>query len=93
MILTFKSKALKRYFEDNDPRGLRVDWVSKIKIILSALNNAKQPQSLNLPGLSFHELKGNMSGRYAVSVSKNWRITFAFQDGDAEDVDLEDYHG
>lgn len=30
--------------------------------------------------------------RYAVSVSGNWRITFAFDGEDAVDVDLEDYH-
>jgi plasmid maintenance system killer protein len=39
----------------------------------------------------FHALTGNMRGRYAVSVSRNWRITFAWSD--AIDVDLEDYHG
>jgi len=29
---------------------------------------------------------------FAVSVSGNWRITFEFEDGDAVDVNLEDYH-
>jgi proteic killer suppression protein len=41
----------------------------------------------------FHALTGNMRGRYAVSVSRNWRITFAWSGTDAIDVDLEDYHG
>lgn len=30
--------------------------------------------------------------RYAVSASGNWRITFGWTEGDALDVDLEDYH-
>jgi len=34
-----------------------------------------------------------MAGRYAVSVSRNWRITFAWIGEDAIDVDMEDYHG
>jgi hypothetical protein len=35
---------------------------------------------------------GRDKGRYAVNASGNWRITFGWKDGDAIDVDLEDYH-
>lgn len=45
-----------------------------------------------LPGYAFHPLKGNRKGTYSVSVSGNWRITFGFVEGDAIDVNLEDYH-
>ncbi len=45
-----------------------------------------------MPGFRFHGLKGRRKGRYAVDASGNWRITFGWQDGDAVDVDLEDYH-
>lgn len=31
-------------------------------------------------------------GRWSVSVSGNWRVTFAFNGEDAVDVDYEDYH-
>ena len=41
----------------------------------------------------FHALTGDKAGRYAITVSRNWRITFAFDGQDAIDVDLEDYHG
>ena len=41
-----------------------------------------------LPGLRFHALSGNLKGRFAVSVSPNWRITFAWDGEDAIDVDL-----
>ncbi len=33
-----------------------------------------------------------MQGRYAVSVSSNWRVIFRFEDGHAADVDYLDYH-
>ena len=49
------------------------------------------PQDMDLPGLRWHPLKGTEKGRFAVSVSGNWRITFAFSDKDA-DVEYEDYH-
>jgi len=44
------------------------------------------------PGYELHDLTGNYKGRWAVSVSGNWRITFEFNDGDAYVVDYEDYH-
>jgi toxin HigB-1 len=47
---------------------------------------------MNLPGFRFHALVGRDKGRYAVDASGNWRITFGWTQGDAVDVDLEDYH-
>ena len=47
---------------------------------------------MSLPGYRFYGLKGRGSGRYAVDVSGNWRITYGWLDGDAVNVDLEDYH-
>lgn len=46
---------------------------------------------MDLPGLRLHELKGNRSGVWSVTVSGNWRVTFRFVNGDAEVVDYEDY--
>jgi proteic killer suppression protein len=34
-----------------------------------------------------------LKGRYAMTVSRNWRLTFAWDGEDAVHVDLEDYHG
>ncbi len=93
MIRSFRSKALKRYWNDADPAGLRPDWIKRVRLVLSPLDAARRPQALDLPGLRFHSLKGDRAGRFAVSVSANWRITFAFDGEDASDVDLEDYHG
>ena len=40
----------------------------------------------------FHALRGNRWGTYAFHVTRNWRLTFKFKDGDAYDLDYEDYH-
>ena len=93
MIRSFRSKALTRYWMKGDDRGLRPDWRNKIWIVLSRLDVARTPGEMNLPGLRFHALTGNLKGRFAVSVSPNWRITFAWDGDDVIDVDLEDYHG
>ncbi len=46
---------------------------------------------MDLPGFRMHRLKGSPKGRFAVSVSGNWRVTFRFENGHAMDVDYLDY--
>jgi len=60
-------------------------------MILDRLDAAVRPGDMNLPGLGFHSLSGSNKGRYAVSVSANWRITFGWDQEDAVQVDFEDY--
>lgn len=93
MIQGFKSKALRRYWTKGETAEIRPDWLKKVRVILSRLDVANDPRELNLPGLGFHPLKGDQAGRYAVWVSRNWRITFGWDGENARDVDLEDYHG
>ena len=65
---------------------------ARLQLQLDALNGAESVQDLNLPGYHLHELKGNRKGTWAITVRGNWRITFRFEDGDAWDIDFEDYH-
>jgi len=59
---------------------------------LDVLNRARSVRDLNLPGYRLHQLKGNRTGTWSVTVSGNWRVTFTFEGEDAYGVDLEDYH-
>jgi proteic killer suppression protein len=93
MIASFRSRALKRYWAKNDARGIRPHWIAKARIILSRLDAAAEPEQMDIPGFGFHALTGDLAGRYAVSVSRNWRIIFAWKGEDAIDIDMEDYHG
>jgi len=47
---------------------------------------------LNITSFHLHPLKGNMKGLWSLTVRANWRIVFSFASGDADDVDLIDYH-
>ena len=60
--------------------------------MLSRLNVATDPQGMNLPGWRLHPLKGDQAGRWSVTVSGNWRVTFEFEGTDAILVDYLDYH-
>ena len=92
MIVSFRSRALKRYWERSEVRRLPSEFVVRIGMILDRLDTAAEPGQMNAPGLRFHALAGNLKGRFAVNVSANWRITFGWSGQDAVDVDLEDYH-
>ncbi len=65
----------------------------RIQRRLDVLDAANSLDALGLPGFRLHPLSGNMRGKYSIKVSGNWRITFHFENGDAFDVNLEDYHG
>ena len=92
MIGSFKHRGLKRLYERDDRSGIRPDLVSTVQEILTLLDNASAPQDLNLPGYRLHPLKGTWKGFWSVTVRANWRIVFRFQDADACDVELIDYH-
>jgi proteic killer suppression protein len=92
MIQSFKSKPLKLLFEKGDSSKIRPDLLRKIENILSRLHAAKEIRDMNAPALKLHELKGDRKGIWSVTVKANWRITFLFENEDAFDVDLEDYH-
>jgi proteic killer suppression protein len=59
---------------------------------LGRLAASTAPNDMDLPGLRLHPLKGRLKGRWSVSISGNWRVTFAFSGKDVVDVDYEDYH-
>lgn len=91
MIASFRSKALRQFWEEGNRRGLRPDLVERILDRLTLLHAAAAVEDIDVPGARFHGLHG-VPRRYAVDVNKNWRITFGWSEGDAIDVDLEDYH-
>lgn len=61
-------------------------------MILAALDTSLEVNDMDIPGFKLHPLKGKLKGRWSVSVSGNWRVTFEFRDGNAYVLDYEDYH-
>ncbi len=92
MIRSYRNKALRQFAERGDASKLSVQNVPRLRRILNALDAARRPEDMSIPGLRFHALKGNAKGRYAVDASGNWRVTFGWHDTDAIELDLEDYH-
>jgi len=47
---------------------------------------------MRLASFHLHHLQGDRKGVWSVTVRANWRIIFRFSDGEADDVELIDYH-
>ena len=92
MIRSIRHKGLLRFFSNSETKGINTKNAPRIERLLDRLDAATKPEDMLLPGYGFHGLSGFNPKRYAVSVSGNWRITFAFEGEDAVDVDYEDYH-
>jgi proteic killer suppression protein len=92
VIVSFRHKGLKRFFESGDLRGIPAQHGARIRRQPDVLDAAREVKDLNLSGWKMHQLKGARRGTWVVSVSGNWRITFRFEGGDAYEVELEDYH-
>jgi proteic killer suppression protein len=91
-IKRFRHKGLERFFTIGITSGIQPKHAARLRLILGRLNVATGPRDMNPPGLSLHELQGARKGTWAVKVSANWRVTFAFDGEDADRVDYEDYH-
>ncbi len=92
MIKTFSHKGLERLSLTGNKKGVDAKHAPKITRLLDRLDSAAEPGDMNLPGFGFHPLTSNRKGTYSVKVTGNWRITFTFDQGNAHNVNLEDYH-
>ena len=92
MIRGFRHRGLRRLYEDDDRRGFNLEHLEKIQRVLARLDQAIQPDDLDLPGFRLHQLKGDLAGYFSITIRANWRIIFRFQGQDVTDVDYLDYH-
>jgi proteic killer suppression protein len=92
MIRSYRHKGLRLFAETGSKAGIQPTHARKLRILLTALDVARKPANMNAPGYALHPLKGDLEGHWAVRVSGNWRLTFAFEGEDAILVDYQDYH-
>jgi len=92
MIKSFRHKGLRRFYSDDDSSGIDASQKVRIGMILDRLEASRAIIDMNIPGYRLHRLKGDRKDIWSVNVSGNWRITFRFENEDAYDLNLEDYH-
>jgi proteic killer suppression protein len=92
VITSFRHRGLERFFLSGSKAGVRPEHAERLRLVLGRLAAAVAAQDMDLPGLRLHPLKGRLKGRWSVTISGNWRVTFSFSGKDAVQVDYEDYH-
>lgn len=91
MIKSYRHKGLRELARRGKSRKVAPDLQFRILRRLDALNAARLPEQMNIPGFDFHPLRGKPP-RYTVHVNGPWCLTFGWDDDGATDVDLEQYH-
>jgi proteic killer suppression protein len=93
MIRSFADRETERIWNGERSRKVPPDIQMTARRKLRYLNRAKVLQDLRAPaGNRLEQLKGHAPPRYSIRVNDQWRITFSWSDGDAENVRIEDYH-
>ena len=93
MIRSWANSRTRRFYEDGKIskfRSLDSDAADELLAILDAAESLKDLSPIKSVGL--HQLSGNRTGQWAMTVNGPWRICFRFKDGDAYDVEITDYH-
>ena len=91
MIQSFRHEGLAELFEGGRSRQVQPSLQKRCLRRLEVLDQAETLNEMNMPGFDLHRLHGTPV-RYSIHVNGPWCITFAWQDGEALRVDLEQYH-
>ena len=93
-IESINHKALRRFVETGTPKGLPGDLVDRLFRMINFIIDADTLDELSTPpNYGLHPLTGDRAGTWAMTVTRNWRLTFSLNEqGAVVDLDLEDYH-
>ena len=93
MIQNFKDKEAQKVFERKHSRKLPLDIQQVALRKLRMLNRAETLQDLRVPPANrLERLVGDREGQYSIRVNDQWQICFVWQNGEALDVEIVDYH-
>ena len=93
MIQSWANSASRRFYEEGKSSKFRGLDVKAAEELLASLDAATSLRDLSpLKSVGLHKLRGDRAGQWAMTASDRWRICFRFEDGDAHDVEIVDYH-
>ena len=93
MIRSFGDKETRELYQRGKCRKIPADIQRRALRKLEMIDKAETLEDLKVPpGNRLEPLKGERTGYYSIRINEQWRITFRFENGDAFEVQIEDYH-
>jgi len=93
MIKSFRCKETEKIFWEKKSRKFPPEIAVRGKIKLDMLDAVEEKQDLRVPPSNhLEELKGNLQGFMSIRINKQFRLVFRFENGEAHDVHITDYH-
>ncbi len=93
MIKTFANKESAAAFQGLPVKRFPADIRQRMRSKLQQLDASSLLEDLRIPpGNRLESLKGGRLGHYSIRINDQWRICFVWQDGNAYDVEIIDYH-
>ena len=93
MIISFRNKETRKIWEGERIRGLPGELQEIARRKLRMLNNSINLTDLKVPPSNrLEKLKGNYQNFYSIRINEQWRIIFQWNNGNAEQVEVIDYH-
>ncbi|MBL0263830.1 MAG: type II toxin-antitoxin system RelE/ParE family toxin [Leptospiraceae bacterium] len=93
MILSFNDKDSEKIWNSEFTKRFPIEIQKKAKMKLELLNAAKKVEELKIPPSNrLHVLLGDRKGQQSISVNDQFRICFTWENGNAYNVEVVDYH-
>lgn len=93
MIISFGSKDTQKIWEGERVKKPSIELQEIARRKLRMLNNSQNNMDLQIPPSNkLEKLKGNLKGYHSIRINDQWRIIFKWINGNAEKVEILDYH-
>ncbi len=93
MIKSFADKDTERVFSGRKPKKLPQQILDRAEAKLVILDSVAEVEELRTPpGNRLEQLGGDRAGQWSVRINQQYRICFNWENGDAYDVEIVDYH-
>jgi proteic killer suppression protein len=93
VIKSFKDSETEKIYSRERSRKLPSNIQQVALRKLRMINNARGINDLRIPPANrLEKLSGSRLGQYSIRINDQWRVCFAWKNGDAIDVEITDYH-
>jgi proteic killer suppression protein len=93
MIISFGSKETEMIWNGIRVKKIPIEILNVGRRKLRMLNNSQDIMDLRIPPSNrLEKLSGNLKDFYSIRINKQWRIIFKWNNGNASEVEIIDYH-